>query len=111
VTQQIDGSMTQMLWRAPLLRLTQIPVPDLDEGQPTVVFVDPQQIGAVRRLNSGYAKKLEAGPAAREFHPMIACTEVHCCHYTLLVVEMPEEVAMLRDRALGHEPPRPRSIA
>jgi hypothetical protein len=39
-----------------------------------------------------------------------ACTEVVCNNgESLLVMELPQLVAVLRDRALGHEPPGPRA--
>lgn len=45
-------------------------------------------------------------PEFEKRHDLIDCTEVHCGHVTLLVLESPAEVAALRDRVFGvqHKP-------
>lgn len=101
--------ITNMMWQPKLIRLTLIANPDIDGGEPTPTFVNPQQISGIRRTASCYAKVSSYGKPADqvEYHPRIACTEVHCCHFTVLVTETPDEVAKLRDEAFGHEPPKP----
>lgn len=98
--------VTSMQWRPPLIRLTQIGNPDIDDGQPTPVFVDPNSISKISRTLGAFSR---AG-SATEVHERVSCTEVHCCHFHLLVTESPETVAMLRDKALGHEQ-KPKPVA
>lgn len=103
---EINQNVTSMLWRAPLLRLTCIGNPDVNEGRPTNTFVPPEAIGQIRRMWGAYRTKESLHDVANppRYHPGVECTEVHCGHYTLLVTELPETVAMWRDKALGFEP-------
>lgn len=87
--------VTNMVWRPALIALTLMPRPEVDDGKPTQCFVDPNGISAVWRTNV----KHDAEPDA----PGPTYTIVHCCHFHLMVVETPAEIALLRDRALGHE--------
>lgn len=102
-----EQNVTAMQWRAPLIRLTMIGNPDVAQGLPTPMFVTAESITAIRRIKSGYAvaDSLLGKPEDRRFHEQIECTEVNCCHFTLLVTESPETVAMLRDQAFGFDPP------
>lgn len=108
----IDQNVTAMQWRAPLLRLTCIPNPDVAGGLPTSTYVAPEQISQIRRVKSGYAvaESLLLRPEERRFHAQVECTEVNCCHFILLVTESPDEIAMLRDKAFGFEPERLKAI-
>lgn len=109
---EINHNVTSMLWRAPLLRLTCIANPDVNEGRPTNTFVPPEAIGQIRRMMGSYRTHASLTDVANppRYHPGVECTEVHCGMYTLLVTESPETVAMLRDRALGFEPGGPKAV-
>lgn len=104
-SQQMD--VTNMMWRSALLRLTQIGNPDVNGGQPTVCYLDPQAITRISVVVAAFS--LRANPEKR--HPDVPCTEIFYCHGTLHVLESPEEVARMRDRALGHEPPKLKSMS
>lgn len=83
--------VTNMLWRPAMVRLTLVQNPSVDDGKETACYVDPSAIGGVWRA----ALECKDGT-------LVSCTRVHCCHYEVVVTEMPEQVAMLRDRALGY---------
>ena len=100
-----ESNITAMQWRAPLIKLTQIGNPDVDGGQPTATYVSAEAIGQIRRLKGAFVTYDSIVEGNRNFHPAVECTEIHCCHYTMLVTESPETVAMLRDKAFGFEPP------
>lgn len=102
--QQLD--VTSMMWQPALLRLTMIGNPDVEGGKPTPCFLTPQSITMIRRAIAAFPRRDD--PAQR--HPDAPCTEVFFCHGAVHVLESAEEVAMLRDRALGHEPPKPKRI-
>jgi hypothetical protein len=101
-----EMNMTNMQWRAPLLRLTSIGNPDVANGEPSPVFVQPEAITMIRVVRSGYAVagSLLGKMEDRRFHEQVECTEVNCCHFMLLVTESPATVAMMRDQAFGFEP-------
>ena len=90
---QIDASNLITQSRAPLIRLTLIPFPELNGGEPTATYVDPAAISAIKRVFSSPKDQPDAEG--------IECTLIQCCHYTMIVMESPEVIAMLRDRALG----------
>jgi hypothetical protein len=104
-----EMNVRNMTWRPRLVRLTCIANPDVDEGRPTPTYCDPQDISTIRRTTGGYMTASSYGKPREEqcFHALVACTEVHCGHTILFVEESPEEVARLRDKAFGHEPPKP----
>lgn len=102
-TMSIDNSV--MHWRPPLIELTLLGNPDLDEGQPTVCFVAPDLISSITRRMLAWSTAASYGTGGRTFHPCVPCTEVVYGGSSLLVIEEPAQVAALRDRALGHEPP------
>ena len=101
--QSVD--VTNMVWRPSLVRLTLMPRPEVDDGAKTAAFVDPAVIGAIWRTNVP-----RDNPDGGKPVPGDTYTLVHCCHYTIMVCESPEEVARLRDRAHGHEQ-KPRSVS
>ena len=107
---QVDGSQVVSYYKPPLMRLTLIGAADVEGGEPTPAFVDPLAISSIRRTKAAYSvADSRTGGGKVEYHPSAECTEVNCCHFTLLVVESPGQVAMLRDRALGHELPKPKA--
>lgn len=95
-----------MMWQPALLRLTQIGNPDVEGGAPTPCYLTPQSITRISKAVAAFQMREDS----TKRHPDVACTEVFYCHGALHVLESPEEVAMMRDRALGHEPPKPKSV-
>jgi hypothetical protein len=90
--QSVD--VTNMTWRPALVALTLMPNPNVDNGVATRAFVDPSAISAVWRAQVKVENEAQVDQQTY--------TIVHCCHYHVVVVETPEQVALLRDRALGH---------
>lgn len=99
----MDVTTTQMTWKPPLLKLTQVALPDMID-QPTALFVDGQAITKISQ--------------ARPMHTLLdgsklkgdICTLVECCHFQCWVAESPEMVARMRDEALGHKEPHLRAV-
>ena len=98
MSQNMD--VTNMIWRPALLKLTSMPHPDVDNGATAALFVDPAAISQIRRVLVIQKK----APEFVEPHPGQMGTELHCCHYIVHVMESCEQVALLRDKALGHAP-------
>lgn len=97
-------AITNVSWKPKMIRLTQIPIPDVDGGEPTPVHVNADAITAVYRRRGAFTRNGGVGDAftpSREFFATVECTEVHCCHFVLLVQESPDRVAHLRHVALG----------
>lgn len=93
----MDVNSQVMQWRPALIRLNLIPRPDVDDGQPTTTYVDPAAISAIWRTNVAKDKPGGGTESAGCY------TLIHCHYYNIMVVETPEQVARLRDKALGHE--------
>lgn len=102
----MSGNITQMLWKPKLIRLTQIGNPDVDEGKPTPCFLDPATVTSIVACVAAFATRQDQ----TKRHPDVYCTAVFYCHGTLHVLETPEQVAVLRDRALGHEPEKLKAV-
>lgn len=104
-----DMNVTQMYWQPPLLRLTYVGHPEVDDGGPTVCFVAPQLISGIVRQTLSFGKVAgHTPPEPQEQHPIITVTGVALTTgQVYYITESPDEVATLRDRALGHEPPKP----
>src|SRR3990167_5438656 len=98
-----DMNVQQMMWRPAFIRLTQVGMPHVDEGKPHPLYLDPQAISMIFRntmqLNNPDGTK-------QQFQ---VCTIIQCCHFQVCVEESVEVVAMLRDKALGHES-KPKSV-
>lgn len=109
-----DFTAVQMHWQPPLIKLTQLPNPDHDNGEPTSCYISPQQIILISRGVTSFSKKNQDGSVPfekREFYPAQESTFVVIGHsLSLQVLETPEMVAMLRDKALGHQPPAPKAV-
>lgn len=102
--QEMGGSITSMLWRAPLIRLTQPGNPCRgEEDSPT--FLDPSAILWVRRNYSKWKNEAEETQPTRFLY-----TEIYATHFVATVLESPEEIARLRDAAFGHAQPALRSV-
>jgi hypothetical protein len=91
---------TQMIWQPPLIKLTLMPHKDVDKGKPSACYINPQYITVIQRmaiqhhkLNSDNKKKW----------PPVACTAIQTGALILYVKETTEQVAKLRDEALGHK--------
>jgi len=104
----MSNSVVTAEWRPPFIRLTQIAGPG-DDG-PTELWVDPRAMSMVQIGRGALAWPNPDDPSKPEYGPSIQCTIVHCCHYHICVLEPPGQVAMLRDRALGHESAPPRAV-
>jgi hypothetical protein len=91
--------VTNMVWQPPLLKLTRVPHPDL-VGQATATFIRPDLVATIQ---SSWVN-LKRIDSEKERHPPMMCT---CIFLTtgghLFVMEEPDAVALLRDRALGHQ--------
>lgn len=98
-----EMNVQQMLWKPALIKLTQAPYPDVDGNEPTACYVDPSAIVAVSRL-----MMKPKGHDGTDGEPRCV-TFVNICHGHYYVTETPEQVAMARDRALGHES-KPRAV-
>ena len=96
-----DVTVNQMQWQPALLKLTYTPHPDVDDGEPTPCYVCPQWITGISRQ----AMKFGKVDAPSESYPAKTCTAVVISSSIIYyVIETPEQVALMRDRALGHEP-------
>jgi len=98
-----DLQVSNSIWQAqpPLLRLTTIAHGDVDGGVPTPCYIAPQWITSIERKVVSFSKFGTEG----EHWPSQCCTYVAVSpSMGYWVVEAPEVVAMMRDRALGHEP-------
>ena len=93
----MDLTATQMVWEPPMLKLTYIGNPGLDDEQPTNCYISPRFIYGIHRARCIFDK--EKFPNASDVH----CTLVHYANLYLHVLETPEQVAMMRDKAFGHE--------
>lgn len=83
-----DVNVQNTLWRPAFLRLTAVGMPPLGER---TCFIEADRILYVRRVALNGDAALEA-------------TEIHLGGaLAMYVTEQPETVAMMRDRALGHE--------
>lgn len=80
-----------------LLKLTMISNPDIAEGKPTAAFINPQHITAIIKQRGAFNK--ESNP--HEAHPRVDCTVVILVNgYNIMVLENPEVVASLHERAI-----------
>ena len=90
---------TQMMWQPPLLKLTQIGLDGVDDGIPTTLYINPALIQKISRAKMWFTK-----PDGTKSDAVMA-TELHCCHFVCHVSQDPEFVALMRDKALGHDNP------
>ncbi len=94
-------SITQMAWQPPLLKLTLVGNPQVDDGIPLPVFIIPQSICSIHRGIGAHGKFLSNPTEWLEpFH----CTVVKLSNGDQFqVMESPEKVARCRDEAMGHK--------
>lgn len=101
-----DANITQMFWQPPLISLTAVAHPEVDDGKEGRCFLRADLIVAVQTAVTAN-KKFNT----EEFYPRTSCTHILIQGgWTLSVTESPATVAMLRDKALGHEPPKPSAV-
>ena len=93
-----DFNVTQMQWRPELLKLTQVGRPEVNNGEPVALYVDPTAIQKIT-IEEVYFNLPDGSKG-----PAVVCTSVFCCHFHCAVLESPEQVALMRDRALGYKP-------
>lgn len=94
-----DVTVNQMTWQPALLKLTYAAHPDVDNGAPTPCYIAPQWIVGIGRQAMRFCRVDDP----KESHPAQTCTAVVISSYQIYyVTESPEEVARLRDVALGH---------
>lgn len=103
----MDLTATQMVWRPKLIRLTQILHPEFKSPKAGICYIDPGAITAVFASDVIFSKQGKPD----EKHDPIEATAVFYCHGTLFVHESPEEVALLREKAYGHEPEKLKAIS
>ena len=98
-----------LVMRSRLMRVTHIPNPGVDDGVETPAFINPEHIilimrGTARFGNTEDPESFKACPPQAGTLVMLSPTG------HIYVSESPEEVAHLRDRALGHVPDKPRAL-
>lgn len=96
-----------MQWSPRLILLTSVPNPDWHEGKFMPVYVDPRMIISIVCVKAGFAKADLSPNGQQEFHPRVDCTVLRLYGAPeMLVIESADEVAQLRDEALGYEAPK-----
>lgn len=96
--------MSQDLTDMPLLRLTSICYPEINDGKPTQIYLNPSLIMAIKATLS------EVKGHAGEHLRFEACTQVlTSTRDAFFVSETPSEVARLRDAACL-KPGRPKPV-
>lgn len=99
------GNMSVMAWQPPLLRLTQCVHPDTDGGVAGPCFVAPQHIMCIMRVNLVHHKSPYKGGEEQEYYAGVSATSISLSpSLSMNVIESPEVVASMRDRALGFGP-------
>lgn len=95
-----DVTVNQMQWQPALLKLTYVGHPEVDGGEPTPCYICPQWITSINRQRMKFSSIADKDKT----YEIDSCTAVVISAYQILyVTETPEQVALLRDRALGHE--------
>lgn len=87
-------------WTPKLLKLTQIGNPEVANGEVTSCFVDPRLIAAVVRAAASFYR---SDSQTREPYPRVECTTIWLSGggpSHLSVTELPDQIALMRDRAL-----------
>ena len=103
-------NVTQMYWQPKLIFLHQVGCPDIGDGQPTPLYVNPQLIKSIRIVVHSFVTINTSLKEKKEFHQGQLGTEVFCEGFSCVVIEPPEFVAMLRNKALGHPVPKITSV-
>lgn len=94
---ELSGSITNMMWKPPLIRLTQPGNPNNGELN-SATFIDPTEILWIRANYSTWKT------AAEETQPQrFLYTEIYARNFIATVTETPEQIARLRDEAFGYK--------
>ena len=92
-------------WRPPCIRLTMLPNPELGEGK-RVAIIDPAAILMAYPVKGAWMD-VKGNKVGEEVEHTVVQTVIG---HHLSVLETPEEVDNLRNRALGIVPEPPRSV-
>ena len=97
-----DLDVTNMVWRPPLIRVTQVARPDCDGGAPTALYVQPEWIAVIARHLYRH-NDIEGKPQGEVATATMVSLTTNMSYF---VLESVEEVARLRDEAFGfsHNP-------
>lgn len=98
-----DINAQTMVWRPRLIKVTQVVQPELDDGKPTVAFINPECIDKISRMVIGWTKRDGTGQWPDQ---SVTGVSMHS-QGVLFIVESPEEVAKMRDQAFGYENGKP----
>lgn len=94
-----DVTVQNKSWSPRMVKLTSIGNHEVNGGKPTATYVDPYCVALAVRSIGAWSVQIEGS----EQNPRVECTIVWLRGggtANILVVETPEEVALLRDRAL-----------
>ena len=99
----VDHSVMQFYAKPRLLKLTHIPHPEVAGGNPTVCFVTSGEIVAIKRGVIRHNPPADADPS--KYGIPMECTVITIYgSEPLLVTELPEEIARLRELAIAYKP-------
>lgn len=112
-----DMNVRSMVWRPALVRLTQIPHPEIDGGTAMPCFIDPTAVILIARSRAQQWKHYAVGEqrVAGDTREAVNVVDGTCIQLSggagvIFVQETPEEVATAINRAIGHEPEKPKAV-
>ena len=111
-----DMNVRSMVWRPALVRLTQIGHPDVDDGFPGPCYIDPTAVVCILRHRATHWKNPTEGHIHGKtditFRSAQDCTCIQLSGGggSIFVQETPEQVATAVNRAIGHEPEKPKVV-
>lgn len=91
-----DMNVRQMAWQPELIEVTQMPTPDVNDGQPSKAFIDPSRIFQINRIKAKWAD----GPEMEVTQINFTGGYIHC-------METVEQIANMRNAALGYKKKAP----
>ena len=111
-----DMNVRQMVWRPALVRLTQSAHPDVDGGKGGPCFIDPAAVLCILRSHATHWEKPQPGHIHGKSELVARLIEDTTCVQlsggagAIFVQETPEQVAAAVNRAIGHEPEKPKAV-
>ena len=111
-----DVNVRNMVWRPALVRLTQIPHPEVDGGKSSPCFIDPTTVVCILRHRATHWNQPQEGHIHGKTDMTFRCgTDSTCVQLSggggsIFVEESPEQVAAAVNRAIGHEPEKPKAV-
>jgi hypothetical protein len=84
--ERVDVVSTNRQWNPRLVMLTKVPHPGIEDGRPTILYIDPKLISCIER---GQVIWKDQGVEL----PAVECTVVTFAGRYAQVLEAPEEVA------------------